>query len=132
FKGRGYSGHAGVMDGLPKSLAWVRRFSGLGRFRGFRLGQGFIHALLEVALVVVLPAAVVRHHVHLTSRPLWDQRDMLFPLQQRPRDVNVGRVLRIVVSLHLGVVAPGDVIVLRIAKGVLDRGPELPASKGIG
>src|SRR5664280_786006 len=53
--------------GLSKSLCCIRRFSGLGRCRGFQLSQRFIHARLEVTLVVVLPSAIVRHHVHLTA-----------------------------------------------------------------
>ena len=43
----------------PKLPGWIGRFRGIGGFRGFRLSQGFIHALLEVAPVVVLESAIV-------------------------------------------------------------------------
>jgi hypothetical protein len=46
----------------PESLGWSRWLGRLGRLdrrRVFRLGQEFIHALLEVTLVIVLPAAIV-------------------------------------------------------------------------
>jgi len=40
--------------GLPKSLGGVRWFSRLRRLRRLQLGQGLVHALLEVFPVVVL------------------------------------------------------------------------------
>jgi len=48
-------------------LCWpVVRFCGLGRFRGFRLRQRIIDALLEVVPAVVLPSTLIRNRLHLT------------------------------------------------------------------
>src|ERR1019366_1773259 len=114
------------MDGLPKSLAWVRRFSGLGRLRFLRLRQGFRHPLLEVARIVVLKPAIVRHDLHLTPGTLRYQGDVVGSLQDRSSNGDMSGVLHIVGSSHLGIVTPYDDVVLRSDPFCARRYPQSP------
>src|ERR1017187_2350187 len=117
---------------LPESIGWSCGLSGLGRYRGFGLSQKFLHALLEVTLVLVLPPAKVRHDLHLTAFTLRYQGDVVGSLEDRPGNIDMNRVLHIVGSRHLCVVTLRDGVVLGIAKGVFDRAPHLAAWNGIG
>ena len=90
-----------------RRLRWFSRcrcLVGRRRIGVLQLGQRLVHPRLEVALVIVLPTAVVRYHLHFTACALRYQRDVILALQQRSRDVDVSGVLRVVVSVHLGIV----------------------------
>src|ERR1035437_8160457 len=117
---------------LPKSLGWSRRLSGLGRLRPFQLSKGFLHALPEVTAVVVLKSAIVRLDLHLTLCTLRDQGDVVGALQDRSGNGDMSGVLHLIGSSHQSVVTLLDVVVLRIAKDVFDRAPQLAARSGIG
>ena len=117
-----------------RRLSWfsgIRRLARRCCIRVLQLSQRLIHARLEVALVIVLPTTVVGYHLHFAARTLGYQGDVIFALQQRARDVDVRGVLRVVVSVHLGIVAAGNGVVVSIAEDVLHRGPQLCATVGI-
>jgi len=109
----------------------VYGFRWLARRRGFELCQGIIHASFEVALVVVLPSAVVRPHLHLTACTFRNQLDVVGSLQDRSRNIDMRGVLYIIGSSHLGVVTRLDAVVLRVAQCVFDGAPQFATSNGI-
>jgi hypothetical protein len=111
--------------GLLKSFGGVRWFGRLRRLRRLQLGQGVFHALLEITRVTVLKSAIVGLNLHLTLWPVRYQGNVVLSLEDRSGNGDMSGVLHIVGSSHVGAVTLHDGVVLRIAKGVLDRAPRL-------
>src|ERR1017187_10962926 len=106
-----------VITRSAQASASLGRVLLLGGRRRLLLGQGLIHALLEIASVVVHKPAVGGLDLHLTGVPLNVQHygvDTL-PAECPTNDERSG---------HLGVVDPQDPVLSRVAQGILHCGPQ--------